>query len=227
MISVGYASPGTVATLFHESLLTLVRQDSRITHIHSFISGPRITSVRNDIVREFLKTENEWLLSLDTDMVFQPDLLNSLLGSANKAIRPVVGGLCFGGGRVNVPFPTLYTLTNPKDNGGKITRVVRDYPKDALCKVDATGAACLLIHRKVLQEMGDKYKDMPDGYPNPHPWFAESVHQGHEFGEDWTFCMRLKQMGVPLYVNTAVKLGHVKTQNYNEAYYEQWRKFNG
>lgn len=227
MISVGYISPGQVATLFHESMMTMLRQDERITKIHSIISGPRIASARNDIIREFLKTENEWVLLLDSDMVFEPNLLDTLLGSANARIRPVVGGLCFGGGRVGVPFPTLYALTDPKDHGGKLTRVISDYPKDALCKVDATGAACLLIHRKVLQDMGDKYKDMPDGYSNPHPWFAESVHRGHEYGEDWTFCIRLKQMGVPLYVNTAAKLGHVKTQNFNEQYYEQWRKFNG
>jgi hypothetical protein len=160
-------------------------------------------------------------------MVFEPDLLNRLLSSANERIRPIVGGLCFGGGRVGVPFPTLYTLTSPKDNNGKLTKVVSDYPKDALCKVDATGAACLLIHRSILLDMGKQYSTMPDGFDNPHPWFAESVHQGHEYGEDWTFCMRLKQMKVPLYVHTGVKLGHIKTQNYDEQHYENWRKFNG
>lgn len=227
MISVGYLSNGDEKTHFSNSLYVMGKQDERITRIHVIVSGPRIATARNDLCREFLKTDNQWFLMLDSDMIFEPDLLDKLLLSANDRIRPVVGGLCFGGGRVGVPFPTLYTLTDPKKNGGKVTKVISNYPKDALCRVDATGAACLLIHRDVLLNMEKEFSSMPDGYANPHPWFAETVHMGQEYGEDWTFCMRLRKMKIPIYVNTGIKLGHVKTQIYDEEFYENWRKFNG
>ena len=226
MISVGYISNGDEKTHFSNSLYMMGMQDKRITKVHVIISGPRIATARNDVIKEFLKTDNQWILLLDSDMVFAPDLLEKLLATANERIRPVVGGLCFGGGRVGIPFPTLYALTSPKENNGRVTKVISNYPKDALCKVDATGAACLLIHRDVLLNMEKEFGNMPDGYSNPHPWFAETVHMGHEYGEDWTFCMRLRQLKVPIYVNTAAKLGHVKTQIYDEEFYEQWRKFN-
>jgi hypothetical protein len=227
MITIGYCSPGTVATAFHESVLDLLLSDPKVTKRITITGGPRIASHRNEIVRMFLEDGNEWLFMVDSDMIFNVDICKRFLDAANEKIRPVVGGLCFGGGRVGHPFPTLYTLTNPKLNSGKMTKVIRDYPKDALCKVDATGAAALFIHRSVLSAMGEEYKHTHDGYPNPQPWFGETVYKGFEMGEDWTFCAKLVAMEVQLYVHTGIKLGHYKTHNYNEEFYNQWRKTNG
>jgi len=169
----------------------------------------------------------EWLLMLDTDMSFQEDIVDRFLKAAHEKLRPVVGGLCFAGGRIGVPTPTLQRMTDPKKNKGRLTETIYTYPKDALCKVDATGAAALFIHRDILIQMKEAFKAMPDGYPNPHPWFSETVQFGHEYGEDWTFCMRLRQMKIPLYVHTGIKLGHMKTQDYNEEYYQQYRRTHG
>lgn len=229
MIVIGFISPGQVATVFTNSLLDLMREEERISGYISLVSGPGISTARCNVVRAFLDMKNkpEWLLMLDADMSFDPDICQKFIDAAHEKIRPVVGGLCFGGGRVGVPFPTLYRIPNPANSKGKLTEIIEDYPDNALCKVDATGAACLFIHRDVLLQMYDKFGTMPDGHRNPHPWFSETAHGGHEYGEDWTFCMRLKQMKVPLYVHTGIKLGHVKTQLYNEEFYKQHRRNNG
>lgn len=225
-VCLAYCSPGEVATTFHESISMLKDRDPRIVGHVSMVSGPRISGARNDMVRMFLShpKKPEWLLMLDADMIFPDDLVDQLLEASNPKVRPVVGGLCFGGGRVGIPFPTLYTLTDPKTNNGRMTKVVLDYPRDALCKVDATGAACLFMHRDVLLQMAEQYGKTPDGYSNPHPWFSETVHQGFEYGEDWTFCMRLKQMGIPLYVHTGIRLGHDKRHVYDEEFYHAMRR---
>lgn len=225
MICLSWISPGTVSTRFMDSVLGIMRDERVVGHI-SIISGPRIAQARNDVCHSFLanSAKPEWLVMLDSDMTFDADLIEKLLDASHEKLRPAVGGLCFGGGRVGIPFPTLYKLVDPAKNNGKVTEVIWNYPKDALCKVDATGAACLILHRELLMQMQDKFATMPDGHVNPHPWFAETVHLGHEYGEDWTFCMRLKQMKVPLYVHTGIKLGHIKTQNYDEDFY---RRMNG
>lgn len=229
MVVIGYCSPGTVSTKFSDSLIDLMLSDSRVSGRISVVSGPRIAAARNDICSSLLKmpSKPQWLLMLDADMGFDSDLVEKLLQVAHEKIRPVIGGLCFGGGRVSVPFPTLYQMVDPAKNQGKVTTVLKDYPKDALCKVDATGAACLFIHRDLLVQMQEKFGFMPDGHVNPHPWFAETIYKGHEYGEDWTFCMRLRQMGVPLYVHTGIKLGHVKTQTYDEQFYFDYRRNHG
>lgn len=229
MITVGYCSPGSVSTRFSDSLIDLMLADARVSSRISRVSGPRIASARNDIVDSFLKMQQvpEWLLMLDSDMSFDTDIVERMIQASHEKIRPVVGGLCFGGGRVGVPFPTLYKLVDKGKGKGQTTEVINDYPKDALCKVDATGAACLFIHREVLLQMKDKFGTLHNGVHNPQPWFAETIYQGYEWGEDWTFCMRLKQMNIPLYVHTGIKLGHVKTHLYDEEFYNKMRSSHG
>lgn len=221
MIVIGYVSPGQVSTRFMDSFDDLRCKDNRVTGRISIISGPRITQARNDICCQFLSMSDkqQWLLMLDSDMTFDSDIVERLLDASHEKLRPVVGGLCFGGGRVGVPFPTLYKLTDPAKTKGKLTEVIKEYPKDALVKVDATGAACLFMHRDLLVQMKDKFALMPDGHNNPHPWFSETIYKGQPYGEDWSFCMRLKQMNVPLYVHTSIKLGHIKTHLYDEEFY--------
>lgn len=166
-------------------------------------SGPRIASIRNQLTQKFLDhpARPEWLWMVDSDMVFEYQDLLDMLEVADPAERPIIGGLCFGG-RATV-FPTLYRLVDPKENSGNVIQVITDFPDNALVKVDATGAACLLIHRSVLEKVQSMF-------PAPHHWFSESVYQGMEFGEDWTFCLRAAQAGFPIHVHTGVRIGHVK-----------------
>lgn len=227
-VVVGYISPGDLKTAFHMSMVNILLQSPDVHAEISITSGPRIAAARNDVCRIFMEKypDQEWLFMVDSDMTFLPDTVQRFLASANSKIRPIVGGLCFGGGRIGVPFPTLYTFVNPKENDGRITKVIRDYPKNALKKVDATGAAALFVHRSVLQAMAEKYATSPDGYPNPHPWFSETVHMGCEYGEDFSFCVRAKQLGYDIFVDTAIKFGHIKTIDFNEEFYEMVRKHN-
>ena len=144
-VVVGYCSPGNTATIFTDSLADLMRAESRVIGRISPVSGPRISAARNDICSSFLsmKMKPEWLLMLDADMSFDETIVHQLLEASHEKLRPVLGGLCFGGGHVGQPFPTLYQFVDPAKNNGKVTKVLERYPKEALCKVDATGAACL------------------------------------------------------------------------------------
>jgi hypothetical protein len=48
------------------------------------------------------------------------------------------------------------------------------------------------------------------GFSHAFPWFQETDFNGRVMGEDITFCFRAGTAGFPVYVNTAVQLGHVK-----------------
>ena len=227
-VIVAYAHPGEVNGFFHDSLLRLLDYDranaGQVAGRVSLRSGPRIATARNTIVRKFLESGAEWLWMLDTDMTFSHDTLERLMAAADPAERPVVGALCFGGSRGGVVFPTLYRLRPPGPNQGPI-EVIREYPPDALVKVDATGAACVLMHRSVFERIADFAR--PDGtvaFPEPMVWFAETVYAGIDFGEDWTFCMRAQQVGVPIHVHTGIKIGHVKPAVVDEAAYIEYRE---
>jgi GT2 family glycosyltransferase len=224
---VGWVYPSEVNGLFMQSVLSLILSDdqrganSRLLRNGGTIgvaSGPRIASARNEVVEKFLtKFNSEWLLMVDSDMVFTPEDVDKLFEAANPKTHPIVGGLCFGGGRSGVMFPTIYRLVQSAENQSPI-EVIEDYPENALCQVDATGAAFLLMHRSTLLAIGAKYG-------KPAPWFSEgTIYKGLTFGEDWAFCMRAKDLGIPIYVHTGATIGHVKAQILDQSAYRRYQE---
>ena len=219
---------------FTYSLADLLRHDAqgpqhiigRKGGLISFSTGPRVAEGRNSIVDIFAERhpESEWLLMLDSDMTFSPNLVEQLLAEADPEKAPIVGGLCFAGGKTNDPYPTVYRQV-PKDGYVSIERVY-DYPRNAMVRVGATGGACLLMHRQALGAIKNAYGELADGKPNPYPWFAEGIigPEGEPWGEDIMFGLRANSLGIPVWVHTGVKLGHVKAHIIDEEFYDNRRR---
>jgi hypothetical protein len=188
-------------------------------------SSSLIANGRCEIVRTFLDLGADWLLMLDDDMTFAPDLLDRLLEVADPVERPIIGGLCFGvAPRKGVPlrstlgadlqgWPTLFTLADD----GTLTHWT-DYARDALIRVDSTGAACLLVHRSVLADE----RWTADGHPQP--WFREGVFDGRALSEDHYFCLTAGRFGYPLHVHTGAQLGHVKHFVADQGWFDQAKR---
>jgi GT2 family glycosyltransferase len=139
----------------------------------------------------------------DTDMRLPWDTIDRLIAAADPQDRPVVGGLCFTENPGGQPLPTMYELV--ETDGQLVFARHESWPDDGLVRVTATGAACLLIHRDALEAVGKS-----SGCPAA-PWFRESVVGESLIGEDLTFCLRLGAAGIPVYVATGVRAGHMKT----------------
>ena len=220
-VYVGYVHPDQVDAMWAGSMLNLVMADAkgpnRIVNAGGLVhvgSGPRIATARNDVVRAFLLTETPWLFMVDTDMVFQSNVLDQYLEHADPNEVPILGGLCFAGGKGATIKPTLYRVMQTPEGELVYTRI-ENYPRNAMCKVDATGAACLLVHRSVFERMTDKFGHLA------HPWFAESETQSKELGEDMVFCLRAKSLGIPTHVHTGIKVGHRKMHVLDEQLYDE------
>jgi hypothetical protein len=89
------------------------------------------------------------------------------------------------------------------------------WPVDEVVQVDATGAACLIVHRTVFEKIAADYQE-------PWIWFQETKMGGKDVGEDITFCLRARGAGFPVHVDTKIQFGHMKMVNVNPAYYTQW-----
>lgn len=217
-VVLGYCSPGDVKADFMESLLYLQMYDfagpKRLVDGGGMLpirAGANLAGPRNDMVRKFLKHGADWLLQVDTDMIFMPDMLERLLEHADPDKAPIVGGLCFGFDGEGQVQPTLYGFVGDEEN----PQVVRyhEWPPDAMMQVAATGAAALLVHRGVYEKMRDfQHPTRPGktGFNDAYPWFQELEHDGRPVSEDIGFCWRAGLLSIPVYVNTAVQLGHVK-----------------
>lgn len=214
MIYTGYCTSGEVRVEFGVALSQLLGRalKNKLAYGGEIpMIGSRIASNRNSIVRAFLSDPRaEWLFMVDTDMTFQPDVLERFLEVADKKERPILGGLCYGMGGEGL-FPTLYHF-----NGENFIRS-EGYPDESVVPVDGTGAACLFIHRTVFEKMAEAFKE-------PSPWFAESVLPGghQEMGEDMTFCLRARSLGFPIYIHTGIQFGHIKEFEITREFYEAW-----
>ncbi len=200
-----WLDPGTVTGEFCSSVAGLIqyRSPGEVVRLRT---GPRLAEARNQVVDHFAKTDLEWLWFVDSDMVFTPTTLERLLDEAHEKHRPILGGLC----RTSEGHPTMFRVKNADLESERITM----WEEGTLVEVDTTGTGCLLIHRRVFATMQGKYGKLESGADNPYPWFVEGTHSpnGDPFGEDTAFCLRARGMGIPVYVHTGVKIGHVKTQ---------------
>lgn len=223
-VYIGYCHPDSIDSAWHNSMMHLLLHDAaregHVTRHGGFInvgSGPRIASARNTVVARFLDQNAEWLLMLDTDMVFTPNLIERMLAVADPEKVPIVGGLCFAGGKGASIHPTMYQFLRD-DDGDLVSTRMETYPENQLVEVNGTGAACLLMHRDALEKIGEAY------FKTGAAWFAETYALGQDFGEDITFCLRAQALGIPIHVHTGIEVGHRKLHVLNGDVYERQRK---
>jgi GT2 family glycosyltransferase len=218
-VCVAWLHGGLVAGAFTHALVRMLAHDTRgpgrIFGGGAYISmesGSNVSRARNDVARTFLQLHGvPWLFMVDADMAFDEDALDRLMASAHPTDRPIVGGLCYGISHDGKPWPTLYRISGE----GQVSRF-ESAPSTGLVEVDATGAACLLVHRRVFEAIASEY-------PPPLSWFAETVAFGQVWGEDITFCVRAKAAGFPIFVDCDVKVGHMKQVRVDDVYADRLR----
>jgi len=98
-----------------------------------------IHQARNIIVNALLESDYEWLLFIDSDQVFEPDLLLKLL----ETKKDFVGTQIFK--RVKPYSPCISRVDN---KGNLISIMVNE-----LSEVDSIGMGATLIHRKVFEKI--------------------------------------------------------------------------
>jgi hypothetical protein len=216
-VTLAYVHGNEVAYAWTHSLIQLLMADEegprRVRRggvVAMRAASGQLVTARNRAVRYFLDDQRApWLWMVDTDMGFQPDTLERLVEHADPTARPIVGALCFAqrevapdgmGGYATAATPTIFDWAS--DGDGLFAFSVRgDYPADTLIRCAGTGAACLLMHRRALEVVADRYGPT---------WFDRVEARDGWVGEDLSFCMRLEQVGVPVHVHTGIPTSHFK-----------------
>lgn len=198
---VAWLDDGTCMGRFAESIARLLivgTMNGYITGVVRYESGPLLDKARNQIVADFLQRDEDWLLMLDSDMVFPHTLLEDMHRWTNKVHVPVLGALCWAL-LDSGPAPTIFKVEDDK-------HFVRQKPplQKGLVRVGATGAACLLTHRSVFEIVGKNLR--PE-----ERWFDRLYIDGVPTGEDVSFCARVYNQNIPMYVHTGIEVGHLKT----------------
>jgi GT2 family glycosyltransferase len=184
--------------------------DLRILHSDAFIeSGVNVSNRRNKAVKAFLDIQDgpEWLWFVDSDQVFRADTLHRMVSTAHANDIKVFGAV--------IPIITPSGLMSNcfVEHPDTITKVVLDpyyesFGEPGPKEFAATGCGCLLIHRDVLTAMRE-------ATGNDVSWFYEDrIEAGTGevkwIGEDLSFCLRARQLGYKVVVDTSISVGHHK-----------------
>ena len=225
-VLVAYVHGTDVAYSWHASLMNMLLYDvgnhGRLAaggYLAVRYGTGGIADARNKAAAQFLETGHQWMFWIDTDMGFAPDTVDRLIDAADPEERPVVGGLCFAqremmvddmGGFVTIPQPTIYDWLKA-DNGeqGFVPRM--NYQRDQLVGAAGTGSACLLIHRSVFERL------------ERDAWYSPLWNGKQVLSEDLSFCVRLAQADIPLWIHTGVKTTHLKPNWVSEAVFDVHR----
>ena len=217
MIVIGWIDGGTTTGDFAASVARLASYEVAKSRLHTILrvqSGPQMPEGRNLLVEQFLDTDGDWLMMIDTDMIFDHTIVEQLLETADEHMAPVVGGLCFGINKEFGQFPTMY------QNVDGLPVVMLDVPDQRIVSVDATGAAFVLTHRTVFENNRREGK---------HIWFHRqwvpptTNHPGGILGEDISWHWWLRSRGVPIFVDTEVDIGHIKPTIVSKATYARMK----
>jgi hypothetical protein len=174
-------------TMFHVCLTQLQHPPQTRIDWGMFTDIP---SARNTLVKRALEAEVDWVLFLDDDQVFAPDLLTNLL--AHEV--PVVGALYLqrGGDHGAIAF-------SHRTENGLYERIdLRELPGEGLLSVRAVGTGGMLIRTEVFRQISSE----PD-------WFEHGSEAGWYASEDIVFCEKLFQAGIPVYVDLGTPMGHM------------------
>ena len=171
------------------------------------ISSSLIFKNRNDLALIALAEKTDFVLWLDSDMVFPSTLMVDLM--ADMEGRDIVAGVCH---MRRPPFaPVLYKklrqgLTPAENESEKYL----DYPTDGPFKVEACGFGCVLMRTSVIEAITDRYHELFAPLPG--------------YGEDLSFCIRARGCGFDIWADPKVQVGHKGSTIITNETFEAYRK---
>jgi hypothetical protein len=159
---------------------------------------------REMLAEASLRYDCDYLFMVDDDMMAPVDLFYKLV----KHDADIVAPLAF---TRNPPHrPVMFKTVEGYDKViGKsyfINTPVFNYPRDKFVECDAVGFGSVLIKTEIFKKMAK-------------PYFMGSTGTG----EDIHFCLAAKKLGYKVFMDTAVKLGHlsspiVVTEEYSDSF---------
>lgn len=160
---------------------------------HERIFYTRATTSFHVLARNMLAQtmQGDWLLMLDCDHVFEPDLAARLVMRMKRWNIDVLTGLYL----YKEPPHTPVLFRGNEAEG--IFRITGWDEHVQLLKVDSAGAGCLLVRRRVFERMVVELGEWP-------------FDVRHRYTEDHSFFLRLQDLGIPAYCDPTVESYHLK-----------------
>lgn len=193
-----------VPALFAQSLACLKKVgDCQI----AFQMGSLIYTSRNELAKYAIKNEFDYVLWLDSDMVFDDDLLERMMQTLQENDLDMLTGLYF---RRTMPYtPVLFNELALKTVGWRFSDF-EELPEHGLFEVGGCGFGCVLMSTEVLISVQGKHRQM--------------FHPLNNGGEDISFCWRARNCGYKIMCDPELVCGHVGYAVVNDVFWRNYRE---
>lgn len=203
-VFVAVPSMDQVPALFCQSLAMLRRDHETVV---GFEIGSLVYAARNNLAKTAIKMDADWVLWLDSDMVFNPDLLQRMLKVCEDNNLDILTAICF---RRRPPYtPTIFDRLEVINEKCSFTAFLS--VPEGLFEIGGCGMAGCLMRTEVLMDVAAKFGGRP-------------FDPIYGMGEDVAFCWRAKECGYKIFCDSDIEMGHVGTTIVTRKYFEA---FNG
>ena len=172
------------------------------------VSCSLVYSARNDLARHAIRQKTDYVLWLDSDVVFPSSLMVDLMEDIQG--RDIVSAVYHMRREPYKPvlWKKLRQGLTAEDNESE---EYNNYPKDGIFEIEGCGFGAVLMRTQVLQEVLDRYHDLFSPLPG--------------YGEDLSFCIRARGCGYKIHCDPKIQVGHkaatIVTSETWEAYQKQ------
>ena len=215
-VSIAWCDNGMVDGKFMQGV-TDVMLKSAVNFTSTLRSqGNQIARQRETVITYWYdKTDTEWLLWVDSDVVISPDKFKLLWENKDAKERPIVTGVYFTTDTpeepLMIPMPTVFDFVDNEDSGFGLKRV-HPLPDNQLIQVGAAGMGFILMHRSVVERIR---AILPDAQ-----MFMEMGRGTKFIGEDIYFFALCEKAEIPLFCHTGATVPHMKRFSFDEHYYK-------
>ena len=192
-----------VSARFAQSLATLKKGGECSV---SFLVGSLVYDSRNKLAALALDSEADYVLWLDSDMIFPPNTLERMLKVLEEHEEvDILSGLYFRRGQ---PFtPVLFSKLEINAEGKLEFEDLKDIP-EGLFEVAGCGFGGVLMKTDCLLDIAAK--------EGGGVWFTPFI----DAGEDCAFCVRARQNGYRIFCDPSIEFGHMGYAAVTRSLYE-------
>lgn len=193
-----------VHTLFFASFVAMNKPEGTEVAI---ASCSLIYEARHTLAKKAMDDGFDRVMWLDSDMVFEPDLMNRLSADLDQGLD-FVSAVYFS--RKNPISPIVYETCHPtKLKNGDLYPTVKSFREiqEELFEIEGCGFGAAMMTTDLIRRAG------------PLPFYPTD-----KYGEDLSFCRKVREAGAKLYCDGRIRLGHIGSTIINE---ESWRKAKG
>ncbi len=183
-IQISILNQGTMRVELNNLLLKMFTENKEYELHIEYPNLKPIQANRNDIVNRFLKTDRDYLLMIDGDIVPKKNPLDLI-----KYDKDVIGLLC----------PTfkntemIWLAMDKTKNGWTMSKKLND---EGLIEIDAIGTGCILIKRRVLEKIKAPFNVI---------WNDDGTM---DTGLDFAFCDKCKKENFKIYFHSDYFCSH-------------------